>query len=207
MTTQIITVTGTAAWAQVYQPDTFMNATKWKIDIFPENEDEWSKITKAGIQKKRKMNSNPDNGPLGDYIQFTRDAMKVMKGKIIHFTGPVITDEDGTVIVDFVNKETGKRVYSYEESQKNDIERRGKPVLIGNGSKVKVTIAVYDTIKGKGQRLESVQILDLVEYQGSEGDLLPVKEDIRTPLTTTESKIKDENKTNNTTTTGAQAPW
>lgn len=39
---------------------------------------------------------------------------------------------------------------------------------IGNGSRVKVYVSVYDTKLGKGTRLEGVHVLDLVEYE-SEG--------------------------------------
>lgn len=38
---------------------------------------------------------------------------------------------------------------------------------IGNGSRVKVYVSVYDTKLGKGTRLEGVHVLDLVEYEGS----------------------------------------
>jgi hypothetical protein len=42
--------------------------------------------------------------------------------------------------------------------------------LIGNGSKVKVYVSVYDTKMGKGTRLEGMQVVDLVEYESeSEG--------------------------------------
>lgn len=43
--------------------------------------------------------------------------------------------------------------------------------LIGNGSKVKVYVSVYDTKLGKGTRLEGLHVIDLVEYEseGSEG--------------------------------------
>jgi len=37
--------------------------------------------------------------------------------------------------------------------------------LIGNGSKVKVYVSVYDTKMGKGTRLEGMQVVDLVEYE------------------------------------------
>lgn len=36
--------------------------------------------------------------------------------------------------------------------------------LVGNGSTVEVDVVVYDTIKGKGHRLEAVKVLNLVEY-------------------------------------------
>ena len=42
--------------------------------------------------------------------------------------------------------------------------------LIGNGSKVKVYVSVYDTKMGKGTRLEGMQVTDLIEYESeSEG--------------------------------------
>lgn len=41
--------------------------------------------------------------------------------------------------------------------------------LIGNGSKVKVYVSVYDTKMGKGTRLEGMHVTDLIEYE-SEGD-------------------------------------
>lgn len=36
--------------------------------------------------------------------------------------------------------------------------------LIGNGSKVRVNVSVYDTSKGPGTRLNSVTVLDHVEF-------------------------------------------
>ena len=46
--------------------------------------------------------------------------------------------------------------------------------LIGNGSEVTVKIAVYDTAhKGKGHRLESVRVEDLVVYEKDGEDAAP----------------------------------
>jgi hypothetical protein len=36
--------------------------------------------------------------------------------------------------------------------------------LIGNGSTVTCKVIIYDTIKGKGHRLEAVRVDDWVEY-------------------------------------------
>jgi hypothetical protein len=41
---------------------------------------------------------------------------------------------------------------------------------IGNGSEVAVTIAVYDTKRGKGHRFEKVEVLKLVPYNGGVED-------------------------------------
>lgn len=42
----------------------------------------------------------------------------------------------------------------------------GRPLdaLVGNGSKVAVTVSVYDTKMGKGHRLETVQVIELVPF-------------------------------------------
>lgn len=40
--------------------------------------------------------------------------------------------------------------------------------LIGNGSRVKVYFSVYETKKGKGTRLEGIQVLDLVEFESED---------------------------------------
>jgi len=42
--------------------------------------------------------------------------------------------------------------------------------LIGNGSKVKVYVSVYDTKMGKGTRLEGMQVTDLIEYESEGGE-------------------------------------
>lgn len=60
-------------------------------------------------------------------------------------------------------------------TQKGDVLDFGKPVvtdaagnafdkLVGNGSKVRVNVSVYPTSKGPGTRLNSVVILDHVEF-------------------------------------------
>lgn len=48
------------------------------------------------------------------------------------------------------------------------VDAEGKPtkVLIGNGSRVKVKVAFYETKAGVGHRLEAVKILELIPYGG-----------------------------------------
>jgi hypothetical protein len=38
-------------------------------------------------------------------------------------------------------------------------------IFVGNGSKVEVWFEVFDTMKGKGTRLEGVKVLELEEYE------------------------------------------
>lgn len=196
MATEYIEIEGKVQYPQLYEPDNAFGASNYKLNIFPKDDAEWAKIKKAGIQKKIQENNDPERGPVGKYIQFTRAAFKVIKGEMVNFSGPVVLNHEGKVIVDYINSETEKRVYSFPAKDKSKVYRRGKPVLIGNGSDVKIRVAVYDTQKGKGQRLESVTVLNLVEFVRQEKELPPVLEDVRTPLepidTSSGSKILDD---------------
>jgi hypothetical protein len=75
----------------------------------------------------------------GVFITFRRPESKLIKNEVVEFAPPVVKDKLG----------------------------RTMDKLIGNGSKVAIKVSVYDTMKGKGHRLEEVKVLDLVEYQKS----------------------------------------
>jgi hypothetical protein len=164
--TEIVKLKGTIAWAKVYEPDTAFGAENYKIAFYPDSEVDWKKFNDSGIQKKVTEDDGEKSGVSGKYFQLVRPSFKMIKGAIVNFTGPVIEDKDGKVIVDYVNQE-GRRVYSYDNKDKAGITRRGSPILLGNGSKVEITVAVYDTFKGKGHRLETIRVLDLIEYTRS----------------------------------------
>ncbi len=76
----------------------------------------------------------------GKFVTFRRPAQKLVKDELKKFGPPELLDEDG-----------------------NEYEG-----LIGNGSEVTVKVSVYDTVKGKGSRLEAVRIDKLVPYEGVE---------------------------------------
>lgn len=175
--TQYLTLTGKAYWAKVYQPDEFRGAVRWTMDFYPQDADEWAKFTKAGIQKKVKENAD------GKYFQAARSTTKLMKGRVVNFTPPVIYDKDGEALVKYVD-ENGKDIRSYDDAD-TKINRVGDPILIGNGSTVAVTLSVYPTAMGPGNRLESVRVIDLIEYERPE-----------TPAETTKAEETD-----------ADAPW
>lgn len=159
MTTQTLKMRGKVYWAKVYAPDVAFGSSNYKIDFYPNDDEEMQKFKDAGIQKTVKENEN------GKYFQLVRPDFKLLKGEIITFTSPVIEDKDGKTVVDHVNTDTGNRVYSFNAKEKDKVIRRGNPILLGNGSEVEVRVAVYDTAKGKGHRLEAIKILDLIEYQ------------------------------------------
>lgn len=182
MATEYINIEGQLQYAKVYEPDNAFGASNWQTNIFPKDDKEWEKIKSAGIQKKIKENNDPAKGPIGKYIEFTRPVHRIINKEMVYFTGPIVEQGDGTVIVDYVNSETDQRVRSYQEHEKNKIQRRGKPILLGNGTDAVIRVAVYDTQKGKGQRLDSIKVLNLVEYTPKTLELPPVLEDVRTAL-------------------------
>lgn len=155
MATKYVTFRGKAHWAKVYEPEEFRGATNWKIDL--EVDDENLKLFKTHkIQKKVKEKDG------ATILAFTRPQIKEIKGVKQLFAAPKIIDKDGNVLVEYKPNEAGTA-----------FERVGNPVLIGNGSDVELTVAVYDwgtpANGGVGQRLESVKIIDLIEYEGGSG--------------------------------------
>lgn len=141
---------GKALWAKIYEADEFRGSSNFKIDI--EASDSTVKAYKSsGIQGKIKENEN------GSVLSFKRAETKLIKGQKHTFAPPKVYDKDGNVLVEYKKNSDG-----------TGFERVGTPVLIGNGSEVELTVSVYDTAMGKGQRLESVKIIDLIEYAPSD---------------------------------------
>ena len=151
MATEIHKFTGKAKWAKVYDAEEFRGSTNWKIDVYLDKKGLDAR-SKAGIQSK--VYEDED----GKYVSFKRPKTKLIKGVLNEFSGPKILDKDGNELVSYRKAADGL-----------NWERVGNPVLIGNGSEVEVTIAVYDTQMGKGQRLESVRVIDLIEYKSDGG--------------------------------------
>jgi hypothetical protein len=84
------------------------------------------------------MQLNPkqaDDG--GIYLTFRRPESKVIKNELVKFEAPAVTDKEG-----------------------NKVES-----LVGNGSDVTIKVVVYDTMKGKGHRLEAVRVDNLIPYE------------------------------------------
>lgn len=154
-TTKYVNFDGTAQWTHIYTPDTFRGATRWIMDFYMDD-DEWKKFDELGIQKHPKKNE------IGKFWRPTRMQTKMMKGQLVKFTPPFIYDKNGEILVKYVN-EDGKDVRSYTGDD-SSVKRVGEPVLIGNGSSVRITVSVYPTAMGVGNRLESLRIVDLIEY-------------------------------------------
>lgn len=71
----------------------------------------------------------------GEYIKLSRPTQKVFGKKVQEFDPPEVVNKDGNPM---------------------------DPYTIGNGSEVIAEVCVYDTVKGKGHRLEKVIVTKLL---------------------------------------------
>lgn len=141
---------GFSGYAMVYKPDEYMEKEFWKISFYPETEAVLDKMKAKGVRLKLYEDSGEKSGVEGKYFVIKRPTEKQFKDGLVEFNPPAIYDKNGKDLVTY-NKETGERI--------------GEPVLIGNGSLVEVTVSIYDAPPyGKGTRLESVKLIDLIEY-------------------------------------------
>lgn len=76
----------------------------------------------------------------GVFVTFRRPEAKVIRDELVKFSPPEVLDSEGN---------------------KSD-------QLVGNGSEVTIKVIVYDTMKGKGHRLEAVKVNKLVPYVKAE---------------------------------------
>lgn len=157
--TQYLKVPGKVKWAKIYTPDEYRGAVRWSVQFYP-TDDGWDMIKKAGIQKKIK-----DKGE-GKFIDLYRPTTKMIKGRIVHFTPPILYDKSGKTLVEYQDN-NGKTLRSYDD-ENTDVTRIGDPVLIGNDSDVLIHLSVYPTAMGPGNRLDAITIVDLIHYEKPE---------------------------------------
>ncbi|AXP07751.1 hypothetical protein SmphiM6_60 [Sinorhizobium phage phiM6] len=138
-------------WAKVYEPDEYAGAKRYMVNAYPVDGAEWEKVQKSGVQLQTKEDTD------GKYITLRRPVSKVIKDDLVIFCPPEIT---GAVEVHYVGKD-GQKVRSYTKGD-NTAERVGDPVVLANGTLAIVNFCAYDTKQGRGSRLESLKILDLV---------------------------------------------
>lgn len=159
MATEYFNIKGKLKYAKVYEPDSYAGAERWKTNFYPYDGKEWEKVMKSGIQTVPKEDAD------GKYITLRRDCKKAIKDDLVIFSPPELT---GAVEVSYVDDE-GNRLRSYNKGDyKGKVSRKGDPVDIGNGTVAIVNFSVYETKQGKGHRLESIRILDLVGYERKE---------------------------------------
>lgn len=184
---KLIKIVCPVSYAQVYKPDDFMGQVAWKLNIHPDKAGK-AILKEAGGQLRPRDKDVAGMEDAGIYFSVKRPVSKETSKGTIWFSGPNIYDADGAPIYTY-NKEL-----SFESA--DDIEAKGEQVLIGNGSLCEVTLEVYEAGQyGKFFRLESIKILELIEYveeESSGGDLdddIPFDEE-DTSKTTTKSKAK-----------------
>jgi hypothetical protein len=205
MATKWVTVKGIVKWAKVYEPDAFMGAENWKLDFAPSNAQERKKWDDTGIQLKFRKE---DDGL--EYTRLRRPVKKVFSDEVTFFAPPEIT---GAVSVQYQD-ENGERIRQYKKGDK--VNRVGEPIEIGNGSEVLVNVCYYDTVKGKGHRLESINVLNLVEFVRGVSEKTGEQEELKVEAekqaeenfpTKKEKKVKEENKDSVAKDLNDDIPW
>ena len=192
MATKIHFWSGSVEWAKVYDPDEYNGSSRWVINFYPDNLDE---VTGSGCQAQVNEDANGDK-----FVRLRRDTQKVINSDLVKFAPPRIT---GQVNVKYQNKLSGEDVFSWSmmENPTLELEQIGDRVTIGNGSKVVVRTAVYDTQRGKGTRLEGLEIKELVEYKSE------VSEEQKAADMNGEATTKKATKAKKKEETKEAAPW
>lgn len=128
--------TGTCKWAKVYVPDDRFPPPRYRVPLCLDA-DSRGRYNALGLQMRPKIDSEGD-----ELITFTRPVSRTFAGQERHFGPPKVIDSSGSLVRD---------------------------QLIGNGSNVTLEVTVYDYVfngrSGKGHRLETVKINNLVEYE------------------------------------------
>lgn len=121
----------------------FLGKTKW-TKVYPGQEDQ--KYGHFGMDfypddleafQKTGVQLQERTDDDGVFFKLRRTPTKLIKGKLADFGAPTVLDSNNQPF--------------------------NQP--IGNGSTVTVKLSVYDTVKGKGHRLDSVRVEDWVEYK------------------------------------------
>ena len=84
------------------------------------------------------VNKDKEDGTT--FFKVKRRPTQLIKGELVQFGAPHVFDD----------------------------KNQPTQAAIGNGSEVTVKIALYDSQKGVGHRLESIRVENLVEYEGGE---------------------------------------
>lgn len=113
---------------------------EYSIDLVVSDPEERAKFKETGSMKKFK--TDPDKYDGQPWLSLTRKHNA--KGKdgetVVAWSGPpLLYDVDGN---------------AWDEE-----------ILIGNGTQAVAKVIVYDVPKGKGTRLDAIQVVELVEYE------------------------------------------
>lgn len=161
---------GKSVYSMLYRPDEYNGDEFWKQGLAVTKQ-EAEKIKNSGCQAKPKVSGtgftpsipNIDDGSI--FFTFKRPTSRKDKQTEEvkwNYCPPYITNKKGKNLVHYELKD--KQVQSYSPDDDRP-DRVGEPFLIGNGSDIEVTVEIYDAKPyGKGSRLASVRVIDLIEY-------------------------------------------
>lgn len=125
----------------------YLNLTgiaRWIKHIEPDSMyDNWQMDFKPDEKSLKKIEDSglqvtPKEDEEGLWYKFRRPTQKVIKKELVNFDPPKVTNPDGQPI-------------SYK---------------IANGAEVEALVIVYDTVKGKGHRWESLKVLKHEPFEG-----------------------------------------
>lgn len=159
MTTSYLKLKGKFKWSKVYEPDEYSGDQRFITQFYPEDDVEWAKFDKSGLQLMKKVDIDGEK-----YVSLRRPVKKMFPSdeEVTRFRPPIIT---GAVNVTYVDENNDDAVvHSYKKSDNVKFKIVGEQIPLGNDTKGVANIAVYDTLKGKGHRLESIHVNDLVVY-------------------------------------------
>src|SRR5882672_1845302 len=133
--TEYVYLSGKCKWCKTTAPNQFGD---WKTDLYPDDKS----LTKIMELKARGLKNTLKKDEDGPFIAFKRPMTKMMKGRAVNFTNPVVLNKDGVPINE----------------------------AIGNGSEVTLKLLIYPFMspggaKGIGARWESVRVDNLVPWE------------------------------------------
>ena len=164
--TQYLNVRGKFAWFyKLYTPDEFRGSSNYTVNFYPADDAEWEKIRKAGIQLRPKEDDGSRSGVQGRYLGLKRPTQRTFGKDVVFFSPPFIYGPDGKPLVRYLDK-AGKPLYQAKEEGAWTVE--GEQIVAGNGSEGEVRLSYYPTAMGTGNRLESIKLTDIIEYEKPE---------------------------------------
>ena len=201
MATVFYNLRGEAYWTKLDKdnPDEYAGDRRWMMSLVL---DDINVFNKTGLQLKIKDIDGRNA------INLRRGVKKLFGDDITFFTPPLLINSSNKWTRFFVaNPDKGdEEKYEYVFSWKKDEPEPtmiGEDLFIPNGSEVIARVAVYDTQKGKGHRLESVKVLHLAEMpEMSENRKIEKDAEPTTSGGAVETKEDDT-----TESTGIKSPW
>lgn len=137
MATKYLYLEGIAQWTKAKEPDEKYN--NYSIDLYVTPEAD-ANMKQSGAQLTRREDDK------GVYYKIKRPHEGIVSGEKVEWGPPAV------------------RIVTGNELEPGVPETTPFDGLVGNGSKVTLKLAVYDTKKGKGTRWEALRVDELVEY-------------------------------------------